>query len=147
MPKSRLVRDMENSYLTVEARDSSAMNDLIGHSITYRIAVGPHEGKKAFTLQTIAAHTQERDDGGLAKSAGFSLHCGVAAGRHQRYLSWSGCAVPLRRGSAPDLLPRRELSRRDPVSREVPFMQPEQLVLGDLPELLAFAGLDILTRP
>jgi hypothetical protein len=79
-----LVRDMENSYLTLEARDSSAMDDLIGHSVTCRIAVGPHQGRKAFTLQTIPAHTQERDDGGLAKAAGFSLHCGVVAGAHQR---------------------------------------------------------------
>ena len=70
---------MENSYLTLEARDDAAMDDLIGHSVTYRIAVGPHQGQKAFTLQTIPAHTEERDHGGLAKAAGFSLHCGVAA--------------------------------------------------------------------
>ena len=60
------------------------MDDLIGHSITYRVAVGPHQGRKAFTLQTIPAHTEERDDDGLAQAAGFSLHCGVAAGAHQR---------------------------------------------------------------
>jgi len=29
-------------------------------------------------------HTEERDDGGLGRAAGFSLHCGVAAGAHQR---------------------------------------------------------------
>jgi hypothetical protein len=36
---------MENSYLTLQARDSSAMHDLIGHSVTYRIAVGPQQGR------------------------------------------------------------------------------------------------------
>lgn len=79
-----LVRDMENSYLTLETQDDAAMDDVIAHSVTYRIAVGPHQGRKAFTLQTVPAHTEERDDGGLAKAAGFSLHCGVAAGAHQR---------------------------------------------------------------
>ncbi len=79
-----LVRDMENSYLTLETRDGSAMDDLIGHSITYRIAVGPHQGQKAFTLRTVPATTRESGDRALAKSAGFSLHCGIAAKAHQR---------------------------------------------------------------
>jgi hypothetical protein len=57
---------------------------MIAHSATYRIAVGPHQGRKAFTLQTIPARTEERDDAGLAKASGFSLHCGGAAGAHQR---------------------------------------------------------------
>jgi len=48
-----LVWDMENSYLDLESRDDTAMDDLLGHSITYRIAVGPHQGQKAFTLQTL----------------------------------------------------------------------------------------------
>jgi len=70
---------MENSYLTLEARDGSAMDDLIGYFITYRIAVGPHQGQKAFTLQTVPARAEgERDAGRLVKAAGFSLHCGVA---------------------------------------------------------------------
>ena len=60
------------------------MDDLRGHSVTYRIAVGPHQGRKAFTLQTLPARIDERLDSGLAKAAGFSLHCGVAAAAHQR---------------------------------------------------------------
>jgi hypothetical protein len=43
-----LVRDVENSYLQLEALDESAMDDLLGHSITYRIAFGPQVGRKAF---------------------------------------------------------------------------------------------------
>ena len=31
----------------------AAMDDLIGHSITYRIALGSGTGRKAFTLQTV----------------------------------------------------------------------------------------------
>jgi hypothetical protein len=35
-----LERDMENSYLASDAVDDEPMNSLLGHSITYRIAVG-----------------------------------------------------------------------------------------------------------
>ena len=79
-----LVRDLENSYLDLESAGSTAMDDLLGHSVTYRIAVGPRAGRKAFTLQTVAPSAEERDDDALAKAAGFSLHCGVAAAAHQR---------------------------------------------------------------
>jgi len=34
------------------------MDQLRGHSITYRIAVGPQQGRKVFTLQTLP---DERD--------------------------------------------------------------------------------------
>jgi hypothetical protein len=58
---------------------------LLGHSITYRIAVGPNEGRKAFTLQTVApALEAPSGEQRLAKHSGFSLHAGVAAVAHQR---------------------------------------------------------------
>jgi hypothetical protein len=31
------------------------MDQLLGYSITYRIAVGPQQGRKVFTLQTLPA--------------------------------------------------------------------------------------------
>ena len=60
------------------------MDDLLGLSISYRIAVGPHAGRKAFTLQTIPAREDGKEDGKLAKASGFSLHAGVATQAHQR---------------------------------------------------------------
>ena len=36
-----LVRDLENSFLTVDSPDGAGFDDLLGHSITYRIALGP----------------------------------------------------------------------------------------------------------
>ena len=36
------------------------MADLLGHSITYRIAFGPQAGRKAFALQTVPAREPER---------------------------------------------------------------------------------------
>ena len=53
------------------------MNQLQGHSITYRIAVGPHQGRKVFTLQTLPGAEEpfiDTADG----VAGFSLHASVA---------------------------------------------------------------------
>lgn len=61
------------------------MNQLQGHSIIYRIAVGPQQGRKVFTLQTIPSW--EDDDYGsspVGKAAGFSLHAGVATKTHER---------------------------------------------------------------
>ncbi len=79
-----LVRDDENSYLSLEPREESALEGLLGHAITYRIAIGPQAGRKAVTLQTVpASPTLERDNPWLAKAAGFSLHAGVATGTEQ----------------------------------------------------------------
>ena len=55
-----LVRDAENSYLNAVPDGDSALEGLPGHSITYRIAVGPNEGRKALTLQTLAPAERHR---------------------------------------------------------------------------------------
>ncbi len=78
-----LERDAENSYLASDAVDDEAMNSLLGHSITYRIAVGPQAGRKVFSLQTQPACDEPFDDG-VGKVAGFSLHAGVAARADER---------------------------------------------------------------
>jgi len=78
-----LERDAENSYLASEAVDNDPMNQLLGHSITYRIAVGPQAGRKVFTLQTLPACDEPFDDG-VGKVAGFSLHAGVSAKADER---------------------------------------------------------------
>jgi len=59
------------------------MDHLLGHSITYRIAVGPQAGRKVFTLQTLPASDELLDDA-VSKVAGFSLHAGVAAKAQER---------------------------------------------------------------
>jgi hypothetical protein len=75
-----LERDAENSYLASDAVDDDAMNSLLGHSITYRIAVGPQAGRKVFTLRTLPACDPEDQVGDtVGKVAGFSLHAGVGA--------------------------------------------------------------------
>lgn len=78
-----LERDMENSYLASDAVDDDPMTPLPGHSITYRIAIGPQAGRKVFTLQTLPASGEPFDDE-AGKVAGFSLHAGVAARADER---------------------------------------------------------------
>jgi len=61
------------------------MDQLLGHSITYRIAVGPQQGRKVFTLQTLPeCDPDEPFTDGVGKVAGFSLHAGVATKAHER---------------------------------------------------------------
>ena len=78
-------RDAETAWLSGDSDDPGPMDPLLGHSITYRIAVGPHAGRKVFTLQTLPAADPDDDFGDtVGKVAGFSLHAGVAASAHER---------------------------------------------------------------
>jgi len=80
-----LVRDSENSYLSTDNLEDDSLSELQGHSITYRIAVGPQAGKKVFTLQMLPEQSPaEHSLAKVAKVAGFSLHAGVASKAHQR---------------------------------------------------------------
>ena len=79
-----LERDAENCYLAEEDVDAEPMEQLLGHSITYRIAVGgPQQGRKVFTLQTLPAGDEPFGDS-VGQVAGFSLHAGVAARADER---------------------------------------------------------------
>ncbi len=66
-----LERDVENSYLASDAVDDDPMTPLLGHSITYRIAVGSQAGRKVFTLQTLPTSGDPFGDG-IGKVAGSS---------------------------------------------------------------------------
>ena len=93
-------RDAENSHLAGDELAAGAMEQLLGSSMmcmdarmsraqdaqerpTYRIAVGPQQGRKVFTLQTLPAY-EEPCDAGVGKVAGLSLHAGVVARADQR---------------------------------------------------------------
>ena len=60
------------------------MQQLIGCSVSYRIAVRPQQGRKVFTLQTLPAVVEDDRYAQVAKEAGFSLHAGVAAPASER---------------------------------------------------------------
>ncbi|MEZ0473008.1 IS91 family transposase, partial [Luteimonas sp. C3_2_a3] len=47
--------EAEHAHLADQAWDDDPMPPLLGHAITYRIALGPHQGRKVLTLQTLPA--------------------------------------------------------------------------------------------
>ena len=81
---THLERDEENSYLQLDGIDDDPMQQLIGCSVSYRIAVGPQQGRKVFTLQTLRAVEEDDRYAQVAKEVGFSLHAGVAAQAWER---------------------------------------------------------------
>jgi hypothetical protein len=84
-----LERDAENSCLIGDGLEAGPMDQLLGSSITYRIAVGPQQGRRVFTLQTLPAGDEPFDEGLVGKVAGFSPHAGVAARADERKkLEW-----------------------------------------------------------
>jgi hypothetical protein len=81
----RCERDIDNAWLAGDG-EGGPLHDLLGSSITYRIAVGPRVGQKSFTLQTVPSRLQglEGDPNGAARAGGFSLHAGSDIAPHQR---------------------------------------------------------------
>jgi hypothetical protein len=83
-----LVRGAESAWLDLPpSEDTDAMRQLIGSSVTYRIALGPQAGRKALVLRTITPLSgEDRARERVAKAHGFSLHAGVSCEAHQREL-------------------------------------------------------------
>ena len=83
--QSLVARDTGNVYLTLEAVDASdddPSNQLLGSSITYRIAIGPQQGRKVFTLQTLPNLESDNPfSSSVGEAAGFSLHAGSHQGQ------------------------------------------------------------------
>jgi hypothetical protein len=78
-----LIRDPEQPWLDLEARD--ALDALGGASIQYRIAVGPHPGRKVLTLKLAApAATSSVPKPFTVARDGFSLNAAVACAPQQR---------------------------------------------------------------
>jgi len=75
-----LVRDIENTYLQLEPPDESAMNDLLGHSITCRVAVGPQGWAQGI-------HTTNRPRPGDGVGVLFGDTRALASIRRTRYNS------------------------------------------------------------
>ena len=89
-----LEQDAENAWLDLDPAEDNdatpgkagwALSQILGSSVSYRIAVGPQQGRKAFMIRTI--RPLDRPDPGLervAKANGFSLHAGVSCEGHQK---------------------------------------------------------------
>jgi hypothetical protein len=92
-----LEQDTESAWLNLDPdEDTDAMPQILCSSVSYRIAAGPHQGRKAFLIRTI--RPLDRPDTGLermAKANGFSLHAGVNCAGHQRNKRERSGGVPL----------------------------------------------------
>lgn len=76
-------RDAENCYLNDDMFASDELLEKLGSSINYRIAIGPHKGKKVFTLKTLPPDTTDTKDA-LGNVGGFSLHADVSIKANRR---------------------------------------------------------------
>ena len=80
-----LERDTENSYLQLDCLERDDLQDLHGHSITYRIALGKYKGHKVMTVQTLIPQDNKiRQQQLVATESGFSLHAGVVIRAYAR---------------------------------------------------------------
>ena len=77
-----IARHMESTYLNFPEDDEDSLLQLQGASVSCRIAMGPQQGQKIFTLQTLPAR-DNNEYGQLANVSGFSLHAGVFASAHE----------------------------------------------------------------
>ena len=66
-----LIRDDETASLDLEPDDG--FEQLLGAAVHYRIATGPHAGRKALTLRTVASNPPASNPC-IAQLSGFSLH-------------------------------------------------------------------------
>ena len=98
-----LIRDPEQPWLDLEARD--ALDALGAASIQYRIAVGPHAGRKVLTLKLApAAATSSVPKPFTVARDGFSLNAAVACAPHQRDRIERLCRYITRPALAPERL-------------------------------------------
>ena len=76
-----LIRDDEPPSLDLEPDDG--FEQLLGAAVHYRIATGPHAGRKALTLRTVASNSPASNPC-IAQLSGFSLHAGTRCRAHER---------------------------------------------------------------
>jgi hypothetical protein len=77
-----LIADPEHPYLDLEP--GSSLDQLQAASIAYRIAIGPHAGRKALTLYSVPPVEEAPNNPLLARLTGFSLHAATVCEAHQR---------------------------------------------------------------
>lgn len=68
-----------------KSAQTGAVQQVLGCSVSYRIAIGPQQGRKVSTLQTIPAWENDDRFAQVEKESGFSLHAGVAAQAWERW--------------------------------------------------------------
>ena len=77
-----LIADPEHPSL--DWMPDSSLDHLQAASVTYRIAIGPHAGRKALTLYSVPPLVEPPNNPLLARLAGFSLHAATVCEAWQR---------------------------------------------------------------
>jgi len=77
-----LIADPECLQLDIEP--NSSLDHLQAASINYRIAIGPHAGRKALTLYSVPPLEEAPSNPLLARRSGFSLHAATVCEAWQR---------------------------------------------------------------
>ena len=77
-----LIADPEHPSL--DWMPDSSLDHLQAASVTYRIAIGPHAGRKALTLYSVPPLVEPPDNPLLPRLAGFSLHAATVCEAWQR---------------------------------------------------------------
>jgi len=77
-----LIADPEHPSL--DWMPDSSLDHLQAASVTYRIAIGPHAGRKALTLYSVPPLVEPPNNPLLARRAGFSLHAATVCEAYQR---------------------------------------------------------------
>ena len=74
----------EGPSFQLEISDDDSFSKLQAGAVSYRFALGPNKGKKAFTLRTVNEQDHTAKCGLVAKNSGFSLHAGVHVAGSER---------------------------------------------------------------
>jgi len=77
-----LIADPEHCCLDLEP--GSSLDHLQAASINYRIAIGPHAGRKALSLFSVPPLEETSNNPLLARTSGFSLHAATICEAWQR---------------------------------------------------------------
>lgn len=77
-----LIADPQFPHLNLEP--GSSLDHLQAASIAYRIAIGPHAGRKALSLFSVPPLEETLNNPLLARASGFSLHAAIVCETWQR---------------------------------------------------------------
>ena len=136
-----LEQDTESAWLKLDPTDEAdAMPHILSSSVSYRIAVGPQQGRKAFMIRTL--RPLDWPNPGLervAQANGFSLHAGVSCEGHQRD-KWERLCRYIARAAV--AIPRLSLSSTDKVvyTLKTPYRDGTTQVAFDPVDFIAIMG-------
>ncbi len=74
----------DEPHPSLDIGEGSSLDQLQAASVQYRIALGPHAGRKALTLYSVPPLEDQQTPELVAKIAGFSLHAGTVCEARQR---------------------------------------------------------------